>query len=284
VTDYPKPDAPFSEVLAAAIADLSATGYVSADRVADWLTRLRNAAERDLGPEWAVDVQVRAEMQRLLDRFVNGAKIAQFVPGVGRFTKEMVEPKLYAELDRRIIAAADLIKYNRKAAVDKTLRRFSGWATSIPPGGDDTINKRDTKTMLRKELVEFRYHQRLVKNDQGHKLIANVADLVATEAGAVAGVWHSHGATDRHYDARKDHLARNGKTYLIRGSWADREGLLRAVNGYTDQVTAPAVEINCRCWYQYVLSPRRLQDEYLTRKGQEWLEEGRRELQRRMMA
>ncbi len=282
MTDYPKPDAPFSEVLTAAIADLSATGYVSAERVTEWLGRLRNAAERELGPEWQIDTKVRADMQGLLDRFVDGAKLPQFVPGVGRLTKDMVKPKLWAELDRRIIASADLIKVNRKEAIDKTLKRFSGWATSIPPGGDDTINKRDTKGMLREELVKYRYHQRLVSNDQGHKLIANVADVVATEAGAIAATWHSHGATDRHYDARKDHLDRNGRTYLIRGSWADREGLVKSANGYTDDVTRPGFEINCRCWYQYVLSPRRLPDEMLTRKGQEWVEKGRLEMERRL--
>lgn len=272
----------FSEVLTAAIADLSATGYVNPDRVAEWLIRLRNAAERELGPEWQVDVDVRADMQRLLDRFIGGAKLPQFVPGVGRFTKEMVAPKLYAELDRRILAAADLIKFNRKEAVDRTLKRFSGWATSIPAGGDTTIDKRDTKNMLRKELADYRYHKRFVANDQGHKLIANVANLVATEAGAIAGTWHSHGATDRHYDARKDHLARDGRTYLIRGSWADKEGLVKPVNGYTDQITAAGQEPNCRCWLSYILSPRRLPDEFLTSKGQEWIAKGTQELQRRL--
>lgn len=276
------PDAPFSEVLAAAINELSATGYVSPDRVAEWLTLLRNAAERDVGPTWMIDTKIRADMQGLLDRFVDGAKLPQFVPGVGRFTKEMVKPKLYAELDRRILAATDLIKINRQEAVEKTLQRFSGWATSIPPGGDETINKRDTKTMLRKELADYRYHQRLVANDQGHKLIANVSNLIAVEAGAIAATWHSHGTSDKSYDARKDHMKRDGKTYLIRRSWAYDQGLVKPVNGYTDQVTAPGQEINCRCWYQYILSPRRLPDELLTRKGQEWITKGKEELERRM--
>lgn len=277
-----KPDAPFHEVLSAAIADLSTTGYVSEVRVADWLILLRNAAERDLGPEWHIDTEVRADMQRLLDRFVDGTKLPAYVPGVGRFTKEMVKPKLLGELDRRIMASASLIKYNRSEAIDSTIRRFSGWATSIPPGGDETLDKRETKNMLRKELVEYKYHKRLVATDQGHKLIANVSDLVATEAGAIAATWHSHGATDRHYDARRVHLAREGKTYLIRGSWADKEGLVKQVNGYTDDVTRPGFEVNCRCWYQYVLSPRRLPDEYLTHKGQEWIARGRAELERRI--
>lgn len=269
------PDASFSEVLRAAIEDLSATGYVSPDRVADWVTRLRNAAERELGSEAAVEQKVREGLTRLFESASDGARLAQTVPGVGRFTRAMVKPKLYAELDRRILAAADLIKVNRKEAVDKTLRRFRGWATSIPPGGDETIDRRETRQLLGKELREHRYHQRLVANDQGHKLVANVANLVAEDAGAIAAEWRSHGATDRSYDARKTHLERDGKIYLIRGSWADEQGLLRAVNGYTDDVTRPGQEVNCRCFYRYILSPRRLPDGFLTRKGQEWVARGR---------
>lgn len=278
--DY-KPDATFSEVLAAAIADMSAVGYVSAERVAEWVIRLRNAAERDLGPEWEIDANVRADMSRLMERFLGGQKLPQRVPGVGRFTKELVAPQLYPELDRRIMAAVDLIKVDRSEAINRTLRRFSGWATSIPPGGDETVDKRETKTMLAKELARYRYHKRLVANDQGHKLIANVAALVAEQESAIAGEWHSHGASDRHYDARPDHLARDSKIYLIRGSWADQEGLVKPVHGYLDEMTAPGQEVNCRCWLQYLLSPRRLPDAYLTAKGQAWIEKGRTEAARR---
>ncbi len=277
-----KIDAPFSEVIRAAIIDLSDVGYVSAERVAEWVVRLRNAAERDLGPEWEIDQTIRVDMQRLLDRFLEGQRLPQHVPGVGRFTKEMVKPKLYGELNRRITAAVSLIKVDRREAVARTLRRFEGWATSIPAGGDDTVDKRDTKAMLGKELVAYRYHKRLVANDQGHKLVSNVANLIATEAGAIAATWHSHGATDARYDARPDHLARHGKTYLIRDSWAHKAGLVRPINGYMDEISAPGQEINCRCWCQYTLSPRRLPDGYLTNRGQEWVARGREELQRRL--
>ena len=179
----PKPDARFSEVLAAAIDDLSRTGFISQDRLNEWITRLRNAAERDIGPTWEVDAEVRAGFTTLFERFVDGTKLPEHVPGIARFTKENIKPRLYPELDRRITAAADLIKYNRQEAINTTLRRFSGWATSIPPGGDDTIDKRDTRSMLGKELREYRYHKRFVATDQSHKLIANVSNIVAALLG-----------------------------------------------------------------------------------------------------
>ncbi len=265
------PGASFREVLAAAIDDVAATGFVSEDRIALWVSLIRNAAERELGPDYAIDQEVRAGFDRLFRRFVDGPAMFRRMESVGRFTKDMVKPKLYAELDRRIAAAADLIKLNKKEAVERTVGRFKGWSTSIPPGGDGAIDKRETRALLAKGTADYRYHRRLVDNDQGHKLIANVANIVAVDAGAIAGEWHSHGATDRGYDARKDHLDRDGKIYIIRGSWADEKGLLKPVHGYTDQITAAGQEVNCRCWLTYIMSPRRLPDIYLTRKGQEFV-------------
>jgi hypothetical protein len=52
--------------------------------------------------------------------------------GISRFTLNYLEPKLRTELDRRILASVDLIQLNRRKAIDTTLSRFSGWASSIP--------------------------------------------------------------------------------------------------------------------------------------------------------
>lgn len=276
------PNATFREVLAAAIEDISSTGYVSPSRIEEWAMLLRNVAERELGTDYAVNEEVRAAFERLFERAVGGTKLDKRVEGLSRYTKAMVKPKLYDELDRRIIAAADLIKLHKREAVERTLQRFRGWSTSIPPGGTDDVNRRTTRRVLSKEIRDYRYHRRLVDNDQGHKLIANVAQLVAEEAGAIAGVWHSHGTSDASYDARKDHLDRAGKTYLIRGSWAHKEGLIKPVNGYTDEITAPGQQISCRCWLSYITSPRRLPDAMLTKRGQEWIAHGRDELAKRM--
>lgn len=276
------PNASFRTLLTAAINDLAANGYVSAEKLSEWIALLRNAAERELGSDKEVDAQLRQSLGRVFERFVNGRKLESVVPGVGRYTLAMVKPQLRAELDRRILASADLIKYHRQEAIDRTLRRFAGWSTSIPVGGDEDVNRRDVKAHVGKALVNYRYHKRLVDTDQGHKLVANVADLVATEAGAIAAVWNSHGAHDHSYNARKTHLDRNGKTYLIRDSWAHREGLVKPLHGFTDDMTTPGQEVNCRCWYTYLTSPRRLPDAMLTRKGQEWVQKGQTEMRMRM--
>lgn len=281
---FQNPNATFSELLAEAIKEFSATGYVSPERVDLWIARLRNAVERELGTDASIDAALRESLVRTFERFTMGRKLDEIIPGVSRYTKAMVSPKLHAELDRRILASADLIKLWKSEAVERTLRRFRGWSTSIPPGGDEEIDRRETRQLLGEELTKYKYHKRLVNNDQGHKLIANVAAIVAEGAGAIAMRWNSHGPHDAHYDARPDHVKRDGKTYLIRGSWADKEGLVKPINGYTDDITAPGQEVNCRCWGTYIVSPRKLPDEMLTKKGQEWVARGKDELARRMAA
>jgi hypothetical protein len=232
---------------------------------------LRSAVEQHLGPDEQIDRETADRLRAAFTKLVDGGKIDQYVPEVSRFNLAMVKPRLYAELDRRIVAATDLIRLNRREAVEKTLDRFSGWSTSIPPGGDRTIDKVETRTSIGKSVAQVRYQQRLVANDQGHKLIANIAEITALDGGAIAGIWNDHGEHDPSYNARKEHLARAGKLFVVRGSWAHEQGLIKAVHGYTDEITKPGIEVNCRCWYQWLTSPRRLPDAYLTGKGQEFV-------------
>lgn len=264
----------FRRLLAQAINDIAATGYVSPEQVAEWVTRLRNAAERELGSEEQIDADVARSLRAKFERFVDRGSVVERVPEVSRFNLTMIRPQLRAELDRRVFAATDLIKLNRREAVDRTASRLAGWITSIPPGGDATIDKLETRDAIGKSVAQFRYERRRVDIDQSHKLIANVTDIVARDAAAIAAVWHSHGEHDASYNARRDHLARAGKTYAIRNGWAYQQGLINKGAGLTDEMTAAAQEPFCQCWLQYIVSPRRLPDEMLTRKGQEWVARG----------
>lgn len=274
----------FQQLLSRAIADMAATGYTSRERIEDWVVLLRNAAERELGSDADIDGILSRSLGAQFRRLIDNGRVVNFVPNVKPFNIEMIRPQLRAELDRRVLAAADLIKLRRKDAVEETLARLIGWSTSIPPGGDGTIDKRETRAAIGKSVAQFKYERRRVEIDQSHKLIANINAIVATDAGAIAGTWHSHGEHDASYHAREDHLERVGKIYLIRDSWAHRDGLVKSVDGYTDEITAPGQEVFCRCWLTYFTSPRQLPDQMLTRKGQEWVERGRLERQRRMAA
>lgn len=263
------------QILMAAIEELSRTGYVSPERVEWWMDEIRRAAETDLRPIEETEREIRARLEAIFSRLIDNGRIADYVPGVTRFDLTMVRPQLRAELDRRILAAADLIKLHRKEAVERTLRRFQGWSTSIPPGGDEAIDKRETRADLGKSVAQLSFEKRRVDIDQGHKLLANISEIVATDSGAIAGIWHDHGEHDRSYDARKAHMARSGKLFLVRDSWAIEQGIVkRGCRPYMDEIERPGQLPFCRCFYTWITSPRRLPDECLTRHGQEWIARG----------
>jgi hypothetical protein len=261
----------FSETLRRAIADFGEHGFVSATQIETWLTLLRAAAERELGPESRIDDETRRLLEKLYDRLVRQGRVLEQVPGLGRYTLGMIAPDLRAELDRRILASASLIKLHRRDAIESTLRRFQGWSTSIPPGGGDLIDKREIRSAMTMDLKEFNWRRRRVNIDQGLKLTSNIADIVANGNGAIAAEWRSRGATEPNYDYRPEHLARHGRIFLIRGSWAYQQGLVRAVNGYTDDIEMVGFLPFCRCTYKYLMSPRQLPDALLTRKGQDFI-------------
>jgi hypothetical protein len=207
-------------------------------------------------------------------RLIDKGQIDRYVPGVPRYTVAMIRPSLRAELDRRIMASADLIKMHRSEAIEKTLSRFQGWATSIPPGGDDTVNKVDVKTLTGKALKQFRFEQRRVSIDQGAKLLSNISEIVATDNGAIAGIWVSHWRRPG-YQYRPEHKEFDGKIFLVRDSWAHREGLVKLAGGkYVDEVEKPAMKPFCSCNYVWVTSPRRLPEDMLTERGKAWIAKG----------
>ncbi len=260
--------ADFNAVLADAVRYFADRGYQSADDVALWVARLRQAAEDSLLSEQEVERQIKASLGGVFDRFVTRGKIAERVQGVGLWTIERVRPALRAELDRRILAAANQIKLNRVAAIEKSLQRFAGWSTSIPAGGTEVLDRREVKGEIGKSIAQIRYEARRVAIDQGHKLIANVSEIVALDGGAIAAIWHDRGEHDPSYNARKEHLARSGKIFLVRDSWAIRDGLVRrGSRPYTDEIERPAEAVYCSCFYEWITALRRLPAETLTAKG-----------------
>lgn len=265
----------FYSVLTAAIADMAEHGFDSSERVANWMRKLREAAEGSMISEEALGQALRDHLGRTFERMVEQGGMMRMHPGVPRFTIDRIKPSLRGELDRRIMAATDLIKLNRAQAVDKTLLRFAGWSTSIPAGGIDQANRAKVKKDVRKSLAQLPFEERRVLIDQGHKLVSSISDLVATDGGAIAGEWHDRGKHDPSYDAREEHLARTGKIYLVRGSWAHKGGLVKPTNGFTDDIERPAELPYCSCWYRFIYTLRDLPAEMVTDKGRDALEHAR---------
>lgn len=268
----------FLKELRDAIKDFLERGYSSEDQLITWMERLRNATDEKVnGNDYYT--QVSRRFTAAYDMEVNREKALKRHPGVSRFTLNYVEPKLRSELDRRIMAATDLIKLNRTQAVDKTLQRFSGWATSIPPitsispglSASSRSGVISTSQDIAKSAQQIDFEERRVMIDQSHKLIANIDNIIATEGGALAAIWHSHWRQPN-YDYREPHKHRDLLAYAIRGNWAMTKGLMRAGdNGFLDEVTQPAEEVFCRCYLTYVYNLRSLPKDMLTKKGEAFL-------------
>lgn len=261
----------FYQALTAAIGDLSAHGFDSVERLSYWTKIIRDAALRTLVPEHVVEEQLNKFFGATYRKLVDQAQILRHHPGVSRWTLDKVKPQLRAELDRRRMMSANLIKLNREKMIDQVNQRFTAWASSVPVGGTDAIDKVTVKTDIRKSLKSLPFEERRVHVDQAHKFVSNLNNIVANDAGALAARWHSHWR-QRNYNYRRDHKDRDDQVYIVRGNWALERGLMR-VSGhlFTDEITMPGEEVYCRCHYQYIYSLQDLPADMLTQHGQDEL-------------
>ena len=275
VDPIPHDQLTYYQAITYAINDIAQTGYDSADRVAYWTEIIRRAALRSLKPEAQVEQDIKDVLTAAFVKQVDGGAVLRTNPGVKAFTLQMIRPELHAELSRRIAASVDLIKLNRPVAIEKTLRRFQGWATSLPPGKPADVQRQKTKLEVKKALSQLPFEERRVLIDQSHKLVAAINTTVAVNGGAVGAEWMSHLA-QRGYNGRPAHNARNGKFFLLRNSWAHEAGLVRPnENGYTDEVEQPAQLPFCRCHWVWRYSLKSVPKDCLTKKGEEALHQAR---------
>jgi len=234
-----------AEVLAAAIRDFAEHGFDSEQRLNDWLAQLRAAIEANVRSPPAMEAAMRDALGAIYRRLVDKGQVLRAHPTVERFTVARVAPRLRLELERRIMASAQLIKLNRAEAIEKTVRRFSGWATSVPKGGSETVSRREVKDEVYKPLASLPFVERRVLIDQGHKLNSSISAVIAQDNNAIAAQWYSRWRVAG-YNYRPDHKERDGLIYLIRDSWAAKARLVKpGPAGWSDEITQPAEEPFC---------------------------------------
>ncbi|MFW0766702.1 hypothetical protein ACN0IV_12765 [Trabulsiella odontotermitis] len=252
------------QVLTEAVNYYVANGWDSEKSLLEWSRKLRIAATRE-----APDVDVaRKHLTSIYSRLVldGGALKDQPPDGPTRIQLNKLKPQFREELNKRIFSSANLIKLNRDQAVERTVQRFQGWVTSIPPDGVSEIDKVAQKQAFRKSVSDLDFISRRVAIDQGHKLTSNVKYLLSVQSGAIAFQWHSNWRRPG-YDYRIDHKDRDTLIYLIRDSWAVEQGLIKPVNGFYDEITAAGEEVFCSCGVFPIYAPQKLPIEFLTEKG-----------------
>jgi hypothetical protein len=270
----------FYEVLSAAINDLMLHGFDSRERLDSWMKQLAGAAQRSLVPEYVLQNTLKSVLERTYTRATTLNALVKVDPKVSAFTLSQVKPRLRAELDRRILASASLIKLNREASIARTLQRFAGWSTSIPAGGTEAGKRAEVKSTIRRGIAGLGFEERRVIVDQGHKLVASINELIAVDGGSIAAIW-KHVREGGGYQARPEHEARDGKVFLLRDSWAIRDGLVKlAGREYTDQVEQPAALPFCRCSWSFLFSLRDMPSDMLTKAGKEALLDARSKLKK----
>lgn len=268
----------FTRTVREAVKFFLRNGYTSQQELERWQSIIRQAAEGETENDYMSMVSDR--LRKSYDLQVSKAAALERHKGLSRFTLNYMEPSLRAELDRRILASADLIKLNRTAAINKTVQRFSGWATSIPVqdyvGGGLSPSSRSGVNYncdhIQKSAQQVDYEARRVMIDQSHKLIANIDNIIATSNKAIAAEWHSHWRQPG-YDYREDHKERDKLIYLIRRNWAQKNGYVKAGSaGYLDEITQPGEEVFCRCYVTYLYNLRSIPENMLTQKGRKFME------------
>jgi hypothetical protein len=252
------------EVLTDAINYYVEKGWDTEKSLLSWSQKLRIAAGRESPSNDVTRKYLTSIYSRLV---IDGGALRDQPPdGPTKVTLDKIKPDLRKELDRRIFASANLIKLNREQAIERTVQRFQGWVTSIPPDGVSEIDKNAQKSAMRKSVTDLDFISRRVAIDQGHKLASNVKYLLSVQGGAIAIKWHSNWRRPG-YKYREDHKERDELIYLLRDSWALDQGLIKPVNGYYDEITAAGEEVFCSCQAFPIYAPQKLPDEFLTEKG-----------------
>ena len=146
----------FFDVLTRAARHFQTHGYISKDELEDWLRQIDRAMRASLTPQYVLEKMMRDTLGSVYERLVERGGVLRANPGVERWTLERIKPSLRAELDRSILASANLIKLNREEAITKTIRRFSGWATSIPAGGSKATDKAEAKKRFNEMMTEIK--------------------------------------------------------------------------------------------------------------------------------
>lgn len=225
----------------------------------DFFERLRAAAQ----DEPVRDDEIASHLRAAFDRELRGVR--KYHPGIPAYTVERLSPVLRKKLDERILQAADLIRLRRKESIENTLARFTGWSSSLPEMRK-RIDTREVREHIYKPIAQIKYERRRVAIDQTHKLAASIHEVIAEGGGAIAMIWRSNWR-QVNYDYRQDHKERDGKIWVLPGTWATKAGLISAKAPRYDEITHVAEEPYCRCYATWIYSPDELPASMLTAKG-----------------
>ncbi len=191
------------------------------------------------------------------------------------------------ELERRQKMCFDLIKDKQQKNIDEIKRRILGWSTEIQTKtkGDEFAKGFKESIDMPKISTEFTKHEAFILRDQNAKMLSNIDYITHTKEGAIGFFWKTRedkrvvgnptGLYPKGNAMHNNHYIREGKFFMIRDNWAQKQGLVKKISDvmYVDEIPdgIPANGINCRCVAMYVLEVEDVPTEILTNKGREYV-------------
>lgn len=260
----------FDEVLTQAVNYFVNNGYNDASQLIYWGNRLGTAARNELMDITRVKARLQAALTMEYSKLVDRGGAMSLHPDLSKQTLQRLRPILREILSNRVRAGNALATMAREEEIANTIRRFAGWASSLPNSSQPATDRRAVRQQIRSGLRTASRRETNLIIDQGHKLNSNLNAAIAENSGAIAAVWVSH-YNQHNYDYREQHrefyLESQERPFLIRDSWAHKQGLLNTVGAtFTDQLPhRPGQLPFCRCYFKYIYSPSRLPPEMLAR-------------------
>lgn len=175
------------------------------------------------------------------------------------------------ERDNRILSTKRLVDMRRNEVKDTVMRRFVGWASSIPVTRKIT-NKQEIVNFISGPIRELPKHEKTIVDDQSRKMVSNMDAIVAREAKAIGYYWHSQFRTPGYnYRPEHKHLDLDGKFIIFKDSWAYKDGYVKRGNEiFQDDIEQPGELPNCKCVAKYVYTLNAIPPDCLTIKGLEY--------------
>ena len=253
----------YYSVLTSAIDDLLRRGYVSSTQVSLWQARLKEAAEAGFKSD--LESSLGSALEGAFARLVDRGGLLRYHLGLPLSTLSRLRPILRNELTKRLLGGTSFLKLRREEALIASLRRFGGWASSLPAGPISTSIRAAKKREIRRPMSQLPLEESRAISDQTYKLTSSLNEIVSVEAEALAACWHSRWRQPG-YNFRPDHKERDEKFFLFKGSWASQAGFLRPAP-FVEDFSRPGEEPFCQCTSKSYYTLESLPPELLSPKG-----------------
>lgn len=206
----------------------------------------------------------------------------------GKITKTSLKdlrPQFKKELENRVQNSINYIKNKDNETKQRLASKLMTWLTvDSKEVRGNTTSKQSLLNFLdfAKENDIAENHAKFILEDQTRKMIANLDLIVASENGAIGGIWRNrkdkrvvgnpNGLYPKGTPSHNDHWTREGVFYVFKDSWAKKRGLVKGEIYENLEDGGVAVAIGCRCRLEMIYDIRDVPKENLTKKGVKFIE------------